>query len=601
MKWFLISVSFEKVDVANHNIQKEIFAEFKKLVTEIHVKVDNYQFSFASNERNLVNEFNFEDVLIVGDIALHNKEEIIKKYNLDKRLDTNIENEKLLVYLYKKNGIEFVEDMVGEFAFILYDQKKQKFYAIRDQMGVRTLFWIKYNNCYIFASDIFLLTKFFNLNDINFNYFKEFHERNGIVDTEITPYNNVYRVPSGGYIISTKDTFNLHKYWDLSCISETIVHKKESDYWEEFSQLLFKSVEDRLIKGMGNSIMLSGGMDSTSIYAIGKNLEKMDNGFRVEGVSAVFDELKECDEREYIYDLINKYHAKEIFLNCDNILLFENFPDNVPFSYEPNVNSISFNFTYNTVKKAVDNGLSNVFSGYAGDHLLTGSLYIARDFLRKGQFVKALSYVTNYSIVNNTSAFENFIQYILTPNILKEHNVVKSTTYYEEIGKKFKNIKHFHQKELYYQMSNAKSHLYTDRVIGAIAGADINHPFLDRRIVEYVYKIPGELRFSEENTKHILRKSMEKHLTPSIVNRFDKTTHLAYIYKSIRQNWDSIFKVMENPLVVEKLNLISPDSWKEEMKKWRNGSPNRNDFWTLFAIELWLIKYYRKLNDIRNN
>ncbi|MEB9936440.1 asparagine synthase, partial [Bacillus cereus] len=87
-----------------------------------------------------------------------------------------------------------------------------------------------------------------------------------------------------------------------------------------------------------------------------------------------------CDEREYIYDLINKYHAKEIFLNCDNILLFENFPDNVPFSYEPNVNSISFNFTYNTVKKAVDNGLSNVFSGYAGDHLLTGSLYTARDF-----------------------------------------------------------------------------------------------------------------------------------------------------------------------------------------------------------------------------
>ncbi|MGR5865864.1 hypothetical protein ACT7DZ_24100 [Bacillus cereus] len=159
MKWFLISVSFEKVDVANHNIQKEIFAEFKKLVTEIHVKVDNYQFSFASNERNLVNEFNFEDVLIVGDIALHNKEEIIKKYNLDKRLDTNIENEKLLVYLYKKNGIEFVEDMVGEFAFILYDQKKQKFYAIRDQMGVKTLFWIKYNNCYIFASDIFFINK----------------------------------------------------------------------------------------------------------------------------------------------------------------------------------------------------------------------------------------------------------------------------------------------------------------------------------------------------------------------------------------------------------------------------------------------------------
>nr|WP_255267006.1 asparagine synthase-related protein [Bacillus cereus] len=578
-----------------------MFNEFKKTVTEIHMKSDNYQFSFATNESNKIENFYFEDVLIVGDIALHNKEEIIKKYGLDKRVDVNIESEKLLIYLYKENGIKFIQDMVGEFAFILYDQKEKKYYAIRDQMGVKTLFWTKYNNSYMFASDIFILRKFFDFNDINYNYFKEFHERNGIVDTEITPYKSVYRIPSGSYLNATKDVFELCKYWELSSVSGSISYKKESDYMEEFSELLHRSVKDRLSKVMKNSILLSGGMDSTSIYAMAKKSEKTDNRLYTKGISAVFNELKECDEKKYIYELTNKYNDEGIFINCDNVFLFENFPYNVPFSYEPNDNSVTFNITYSIVKKSVDNGYVNILSGYAGDHLLTGSLYVARDFIRKGQFAKALSYVTNYSIVNNTSAFKNFIQYILSPNILKERELCKDTIYYKEMEKKTKLIKHFHQKELYYEMSHAKCHLYSDRVIGALAGADINHPFLDRRLVEYIYKIPGELRFSEENTKHILRKSMEKYLPISIVNRIDKTEHLAHLYKNIRQDWYSILKVMENPMIVKKLNLISADSWKEELKKCRNGLANREDFWILFSIELWLIKYFRKLYEINHN
>lgn len=595
INWFLISISFDKSKFPEWYIKDEIFKDFKQHVTEIHKKTDNYQFSFATNEGNQVEKFDFEEVLIVGDIAVHNKEEIIKKYNLDNRIDINVEIKRLLVYLYKNNGIKFVQDIVGEFSFILYDQKNNKCYAIRDQMGVKTLFWTKYNNNYIFASDIFILRKFFNFNDLNYSYFKEFHERNGIVDTEITPYKNVYRVPSGSYIHAVKAHVELCEYWDLSSVSDFISYRKETDYIERFLEILYKAVKERLSKGTKNSILLSGGMDSTSIYAMAKKTEKTENNLYTKGVSAVFDELKECDEREYIYELIKMYNDEGIFINSDNVYLFEDFPYNVPFSYEPNDNSVTFNFTYNIVKKSVEHGFTNILSGYAGDHLLTGSLYVARDFLQKGKFSKALSYVTTYSIANNTSAFKNLFQYVLIPNILKEYELCKSTNYYREMEKKNHKIKRFHQKELYYEISRAKCHLYSDRVIGALAGADMNHPFLDRRLVEYMYKIPGELRFSEENTKYILRKSMEKHLPLSIVNRIDKTRHLSHLYKNIKKDWHIIFTLMENPMIVKKLNLISADLWKEELQKCRNGLTTREDFWILFSIELWLIKYYKKL------
>ncbi|MCU5702561.1 asparagine synthase-related protein, partial [Bacillus cereus] len=528
------------------------------------------------------------------DISLHNKKELIQKYNLD----MNMDNERLIIYLYKRKGIKVLKDLIGEFSFILYDQGKKKVYAVRDQIGIKTLFWIRRKEGYIFASDIFLLKNFFDLSNLNIGYFKEFLEREGILDSIITPYRDVNRLSSGRYLISdtSNGDFEIRQYWDLSNIKDTIVYENQLDYFEEFTDLLSKSVKDRLVKETGNSIMLSGGMDSTSLYALSKSIEAKQNQFKISSVSAVFDELKECDERIYIEELFNMYKSEGQYINCDNKLVFEDFPNTKVFPYEPSVNATSFSLMYPLLRESVHNGASNILSGYGGDHLLTGSLHVTRDFLKKREIRKAFAYMTNYSICTNTSAFQNSINYMFFPNVAKEYVLTKNSNYYNYMSKKLKSIKYFHQKELYYQISNAKAHLYMDKVLGAFVGVDIKHPFLDRRLIEYIYKIPGEFRFSNMNTKYILRKSMENYLPESIVNRKNKTTHLAYIYKSIQKKWAVIFKVMQHPMIVESLKLVTQNFWEEELYKWRNGVENHESFWVLFMIEIWLIQHMQVID-----
>ncbi|MEK4865897.1 asparagine synthase-related protein [Bacillus sp. FSL E2-8895] len=594
MNWFLAFVSVENIDLEQISIKNLIFNEFKQTAMEVKGEKEDFQFVYASNKNNKINEFMFENIVIIGDVSLHNRKEIIIKYNLD----MNMDNERLISYLYIRKGIEVLKDLIGEFSFILYDQDRKKVYAVRDQIGIKTLFWIRRKDGYIFASDIFLLKNFFDFSNLNNDYFKEFLEKDGILDSRITPYRDVNRLSSGSYLISdtSNGDFKMHQYWELSNIKNTIVYENQLDYFEEFTDLLLKSVEDRLVTETGNSIMLSGGMDSTSLYALSKNIEAQENQFKISSVSAVFDELKECDERIYIEELLSMYKSEGQYINCDNKLVFEDFPNTKVFSYEPSVNATSFSLMYPLLRDSVHNGASNVLSGYGGDHLLTGSLHVTRDFLKKREIRKALAYMTNYSICTNTSAFQNSINYMFFPNVAKEYVLTKNSNYYKYMSKKMKNIKYFHQKELYYQISNAKAHLYMDKVLGAFVGADIKHPFLDRRLIEYIYKIPGEFRFSHMNTKYILRKSMGNYLPESIVNRQNKTTHLAYIYKSIQKKWPVILKVMQHPMIVENLKLVTQKFWEEELYKWRNGVENHESFWVLFMIEIWLIQHMQVIS-----
>ncbi|MNW43070.1 Asparagine synthetase [glutamine-hydrolyzing] 2 [compost metagenome] len=598
MKWFKVNLFNNKEGESYQSSIKDIIKEeFGISLSETIRNGENYQFAITDNGNTGYTYLEEENLLIVGDIRIHNLEELKHKYNLDYSFYTLTSNELLMSQLYKHKGIEFIKDVLGEFCFILCDKSNNKKYFIRDQTGSKTLFWCKTSYGFVIASDIFLLRKEMDFSRINNLYFKEFFESNGIVDTESTPFLNINRVPSGVYIETTQESIVSHKYWELADITGVIKYKDENSYVEEFRDLLLKSVKSRLAEGNVNSVMLSGGMDSTSIYALSKLIEQNNSTYLTKSVSAIYKELHECDESTYIRGLLKKYNDEGIFINCDDLLLFDDFPNKIPFSYEPNVNAFSFNFTFSTVKKSVEHGLYNILSGYGGDQLLTGSMYLTRDLLNQFKIKEMLCYITDYSIMTNTSAVKNLIEYTIFPSVINGFDINEESEYYRSMSRKLEGIKYYNQKELYYQISNAKSHIYTDRIIGALAGADISHPFLDRRLIEYVYKIPGKLLLSRDRGKDILRKSMDGYLTREIIQRVNKTAHVTHTYKSLRENWGEVYNCLHNPTIISEIGLITVEDWRKELLKWRNGVQVQDKFWTLCAIELWSNKYNQKLNE----
>ncbi|MCF2716486.1 asparagine synthase-related protein [Paenibacillus sp. UKAQ_18] len=198
-----------------------------------------------------------------------------------------------------------------------------------------------------------------------------------------------------------------------------------------------------------------------------------------------------------------------------------------------------------------------------------------------------LNYITNYSVATNTSAFNNFLDYTIFPKKLTN-----------QIGfEKSKKIKYSHQKYLYLQMNNSKAHLFMDRTIGGLTGVNLMHPFLDRRLVEFIYRIPGEFTFSLYQNKFILRRALRDLLTEDIANRLNKTTHLAYTYKSIRENWGDIYQSLCQPKMITELDLVTEVKWQEMLTEWRNGKAVSDNFWVLLTIELWKTLYDYKFSN----
>lgn len=597
MNWFIVSIKNTDVYSNEISILDNIQSEYNiKNIKELKGGNKNVRFAYATNRNDQINEFFFESVFIIGDVKIHNREEILHLYGLEDSYKFDKSDRKLLSEVYNQKGIEGINDLVGEFAFVIIDEKRKKVYAVRDQLGLKTLFWIQDGKDLIFSSDIFLMKEFFDTQHINYSFFKEFHEKNGIVDTIHTPFKNVNRISSGQYMVLDDGEISFFKYWDLANIKTKISHSSEEEYFEHFRYLLDQSVHSRIVEGDINSVMLSGGMDSTSIYALAKSKEKVKKNYSVSSVSAVFNELKECDETEYIEELLRKYKDNGEYVNFDNKLMFNDFPNKIPLSYEPNVNSVYYEFAFHIIKHSVEKGRHNIMTGFAGDHLLTGSLYIIKDYFNKFKFKKAFSFLTEYSVYTNQSAFKNMVNFMINPDIAKDFIGTDESHYYKEMKRKLKKIKTYNQKELYFQIQNAKSQLYTDRIIGGITGADITHPFLDRRLIEFVYQIPGELRVKPDYSKYILRESMRDYLTPEIVDRINKTTHEAYTYKSLKENWPNIVNAIGNPSIVTDLNLISAEEWTESLGKWRNGIEIPPDFLTLLSIEIWYGRFNQKIN-----
>ncbi len=149
-----------------------------------------------------------------------------------------------LIPLYQQLGIAgLVDQLDGEYAFALYDQKKQAMFAARDPMGIRPLFYCTPSGGgIVFASEAKVLTK---------------------LDTEVIPF------PPGHYYDGTQDRFiPFMKLWE----SPADVSGQLEDIGAQINQLLTRAVEKRLRSDAPVGFLLSGGLDSSLVCAIAARL-----------------------------------------------------------------------------------------------------------------------------------------------------------------------------------------------------------------------------------------------------------------------------------------------------------------------------------------
>ncbi len=195
------------------------------------VDIDNGAQPLFSKDRNLVLSINGE---------IYNHKDLEK--NLTKPYDFQTESDcEVINALYQEKGANFLKDLNGIFAFVLYDNKTESYLIARDHIGICPLYtgYDEHGNFFV-ASEMKAL---------------------------IGHCKTIEEFPPGHYMYS-KDG-KATKYYDPDWQEYNNVRSNETD-----RMLLRRSLEDavhrQLMTDVPYGVLLSGGLDSSIIAAIAK-------------------------------------------------------------------------------------------------------------------------------------------------------------------------------------------------------------------------------------------------------------------------------------------------------------------------------------------
>ncbi|WP_419802980.1 asparagine synthase (glutamine-hydrolyzing) [Mucilaginibacter sp.] len=415
----------------------------------------------------------------------------------------------------------------GMFAFALYDKHLQKTYLVRDQSGMKPLYYRIKNRELLFASEILAFRKI-GIDQENPDW-KILFLAFGFIPEPATILYEVFMLPKGCFL-----------EWDIKAESakiETYIQPKKQTYITnlEEAKLLIrqsfsKAVQRHLIADAPVGLFLSGGIDS-GIIALEAAQAK---GSGLHTLSLTFDDLN-YDESKYQLIMALKIKSKHQILNLSQKVFTEQAESVLQAMDQPSADGINTWFVAQIAKKQ---GLKAVLSGLGGDELFGGypsfrrikylkklTHYlpdIAFNLLQKlpKEAYQKLTYLSLHSSIGYYLSLRGYF----APNQIASILNIPIKEVWQTIGNfdypvcSEPNSNLFAaqiEQDLY--MKNQL--LHDSDMMGMQHGIEIRMPFLDTDFIQTVNNIHSSIRFDQKLPKGLLIKSYQDLLPKEIWDR----------------------------------------------------------------------------------
>lgn len=207
---------------------------------------------------------------ITSDAIIDNREELFDKLGVQREERKGMPDSQLILIAYAKWGEESPKYLVGDFAFMVWDEKNQKLFGARDFSGSRSLYYFSDDQRFAFCTVMEPLLKLPYVNrQLNEEWLAEYLAISTFIDAidvSRTVVRNILQVPPSHMITVIEGKVKLSKYQVLS-FNDKIRFKQDDKYVEAFRDIFQKSVDSRLrtFKSVGSQ--LSGGLDSGSVVS----------------------------------------------------------------------------------------------------------------------------------------------------------------------------------------------------------------------------------------------------------------------------------------------------------------------------------------------
>ena len=399
----------------------------------------------------------------------------------------------VLLRLYERDGIDFVSRLNGMFAIAVYDRRANCVYLIRDRIGVKPLFFHDNGQQVTFASEIKSIleaTGRLAMDDAALHHYLTFN----YVPRPFTMFQGVHHVPPGHWMRIDRDGSRQHRWWDLADVQP--IEQSEPAWIEELNATLDDAVRIRLRADVPFGAFLSGGVDSSSI--VGLMSRHMSQP--VQTFSIGFDDPR-YDETPFAQQAAERFSthhtSQRVAANMLDLWPMATYHCDQPHG------DVSFLPTYKVSEMAVKH-VKMVLTGDGGDELFAGYDKYKEFFVDGVEEMDTASFRQAY--FHNISLFHNEQKARL------HHSGAGLSNSFGLVEQLFDKVPHWDRlnQALYIDMElllSGNNLVKPDRM-GMAVSLEARTPFLDYRMMELAFRMPGHLKLRDGTTKYILKKAV---------------------------------------------------------------------------------------------
>lgn len=536
----------------------------------------------------------------------------------------------VILKAYERWGEKCLGRFNGMWAFVIWDERRRILFCARDRFGIKPFYYFWNGELFAAASEVKALLAHSAIQpkvdeEAIYDYLLF-----GFQDhSDSTFFRSIRQIPSSHYLILDTSTkkMRIEKWWDLE-LKEPPNGKgpSVSEARGDFLELLTDSIRLRLRSDVPIGMCVSGGLDSSAVAYLMEKVERKEGANLMharKSFSCCFEDPA-CDDRPFIRAVTEGLAMKPFITFPRGEDLWHELEEMTWMMDEPFRSSNQFS-QWALMKLISQNGIRVALSGQGSDEILGGyrgyaSVFIA-DLIRRGKWWRACR-----EWVKTPSNEEGIGKILLTTRILYglsptylAHAVprlegitgktirVKALPFINDRFQKRHSERYVARlKEQHPNWGNLRRKIYQDLFryslpqllhyedrMGMAFSVEARHPFLDHRLIEYVYSLPESHIFHAGQRKWILRQAISDIVPEMICNRKDKKGFITPESRWLRLGEPHIRKIFSRDSGIAAAAYLNPqkilESLSSDFKK--DTYSQHTQMWRPLNLEVWFRKF----------
>lgn len=558
------------------------------------------------------------DLVVAADASLYARAALVRDLAAAGVVPQGPTPSDLIEAAYRAWGTALAEHLVGDYAFVVWDRRRRKLTAARDPVGLRSLFYAELEGRIALSSSARALADLTGRSgDLNLACIGA--QVAGFVwgNGTDTAFRGVLPMPAGHTLTWEPGRLGVERFWHPA-LAPDAAPRDVAEAALELRELLGTATVERMGTAT-TAIWMSGGWDSTAVFAAGQHALPDAERHRLRPVSISYPEGDPGREDEFIRDVSARWAADPHWLQSEHIPLLDDLYERAARTDEPPAHLYEL-WNRELARGARAIGARIALDGCGGDNLFQVSDVVMADQLRSGRMVSLARRARSRRGYGWKYLARAGVLPLLPESLVRGGERLigrRLPRHYMEMAPApwvrgdFITTHKLRRRDLDVLNSiQGAGFAQTENILYVTApawswaggymraallqeGIEARSPLLDLRIVEFALARPVAERSDGRETKILLRRAMDGLLPADVLAPRPRRTGITagFSTRRMRESYPALLeKLFSEPLRLADLGIVNPAALRAGADRWLQHGDDavRVRLFDAMRVEFWL-------------